>query len=65
MQKAKQNHEENARSTSKDGVLVRPWDGKETRKEGCIKEAQGIIQGNAKKAGEGLIQEQKDRGGGA
>lgn len=65
MQKAKQNHEENARSTSKDGVLVRPWNGKETRKEGCLKEAQGIIQGNTKKAGEGLIQEQKKQGGGA
>jgi hypothetical protein len=33
--------------------------------KGTLKEAQGIIQGNAKKAGEGLIQEQKDRGGGA
>ena len=65
MQQAKQNHEENARSTSKDGVLVRPWDGKGARKEGCIKEAQGIIQGDEKKAGEGLMQDQKEREAGA
>jgi hypothetical protein len=54
-----------AEKTSGDGVVVRPQDSKEARKEGCIKEAQGIIQGNAKKAGEGLIQDQKEREGGA
>ena len=37
-------------------------DSKEATKEARLKEAQGIIQGNAKKAGEGLIQEQKKQG---
>ena len=40
-------------------------DNKEATKEACLKGAQGIIQGNTKKAGEGLIQEQKKQGGGA
>jgi hypothetical protein len=35
---------------------------KEATKQACLKEAQGIIQGNAKKAGEGLIQEQTEQG---
>jgi len=65
MKQAEKKDKENARSTSRDGVLVRPWDSKEARKEGCIKEAQGIIQGDEKKAGEGLIQDQKEREGGA
>jgi hypothetical protein len=65
MKQAEKKGRENPRSTSGDGVVVRPQDSKEARKEGCIKEAQGIIQGNAKKAGEGLIQDQKEREGGA
>jgi hypothetical protein len=65
MGQADRKDKENARSTSSDGVLVRPWDSKEARKEGRFKEAQGIIQGDGKKAGEGLIQDQKERRGGA
>jgi hypothetical protein len=65
MQQAKQNHEENARSTSSDRVLVGPWDSKDARKEGCIKEARGIIQAGEKRAGEGLIQDQKEQEAGA
>jgi len=40
-------------------------DSKEATKEACLKEAQGIIQGDEKKAGEGLMQDQKERETGA
>jgi hypothetical protein len=65
MRQGEKKGKENARSTFGDGVVVKPEDSKDARKEGCIKEAQGIIQGNAKKAGEGLIQDQKEREGSA
>lgn len=55
---------ENARATSSKGVVVRPWDTAEARTKGCLKEAEGIIQGDAKKAGEGVIQDGKERSGG-
>jgi hypothetical protein len=61
MKHAEKESPENVRSTSSEGVVVRPWDSKDTRKKGCIKEAQGIIEGNAKKAGEGIIQDNKER----
>jgi hypothetical protein len=63
MKEAANKGKENPRSTSSNGVVVRPWDSKEPRKEGCIKEAEGIIEGDDKKAGEGLIQDQKERSG--
>jgi hypothetical protein len=65
MKQVEKNGKENPRSMSSDGAVVRPWDSKEGRKEGCIKEAEGIIEGDGKKAGEGLIQNQKERRGGA
>ena len=65
MKQLEKQGKENPRSTSGDGVVVRPWDSKDARQEGCIKEAQGIIQGDEKKAGEGLIQDQKEREVGA
>jgi hypothetical protein len=61
MKSAEKQNVENVRSTSSEGVVVRPWDSKDTRKQGCIKEAQGIIEGDAKKAGEGIIQDNKER----
>jgi hypothetical protein len=65
MKQAEKNGKENGRSTSDSGAVVRPWDSKDARKEGCIKEARGIIQGDEKKAGEGHIQDQKEREAGA
>jgi hypothetical protein len=61
MKHAEKKSPENVRSTSSKGVVVSPWDSKDTRKKGCIKEAQGIIEGDAKKAGEGIIQDNKER----
>ena len=60
MKQAEKQGKENARSTSSKGVVVRPWDSKDVSKKG-IKEAQGIIQGDAEKAGEGVIQDNKER----
>jgi hypothetical protein len=61
MKEVNERGQENERSTSSNGVVVRPWDSKETRKKGCLKEAQGIIQGDAKKAGAGVIQDNEER----
>jgi hypothetical protein len=61
MKQAEEQGKENARSTSRKGVVVRPWDSKDVSKKGRIKEAQGIIQGDAKKAGEGVIQDNKEQ----
>ena len=61
MKQADKQGKENPRATSSKGVVVRPWDSKDVSKKGCTKEAQGIIQGDAKKAGEGVIQDNKER----
>ena len=63
MKQVKEQAKENVRATSSKGVVVRPWDSTEARKKGCLKEAEGILQGDAKKAGEGVIQDGKERSG--
>jgi hypothetical protein len=45
---------ENERTTSSKGDVERPWDGKAGQKS-SLKEADGIIHGDAKKAGEAVI----------
>jgi hypothetical protein len=63
MKEVNERGQENERSTSSNGIVVRPWDSKETSEKGCLKEAQGIIRGDAKEAGEGVIQDNKERSG--
>ena len=46
---------ENERAASSKSEAVRPWDGKAGQKKSSLKEADGIIQGDAKKAGEAVI----------
>ena len=55
MKQADERGKENARSTSSKGEVVRPWDGKAGQKKSSLKEADGIIHGDAKKAGEAVI----------
>jgi hypothetical protein len=43
---------------------VRPWDGKAGQKKSSLKEADGIIHGDAKKAGEAVIQDREKSGHG-
>jgi hypothetical protein len=50
---------ENERATSSKGKVVRPWDGKAGQEKCSLKEADGIIHGDAKKAGEAVIQNDK------
>lgn len=63
MKQAEEQAKGNVRATSSEGVVVRPWDSTDARKKGCLKEAEGIIQGDAKKAGEGVIEDGKERSG--
>ena len=63
MKQVEEQAKENVRATSSKGVIVRPWDSADARKKGCLKEAEGIIQGDAKKAGEGVILDGKERSG--
>jgi hypothetical protein len=46
---------ENERSLSSKGEVIRPSDGKAGQKTSSLKEADGIIHGNAKKAGKAVI----------
>ena len=39
MKEVNERGQENERSTSSNGVVIRPWDSKETRKKGYLKEA--------------------------
>ena len=43
----------NVRVTSSEGVVVRPWDSTDARKKGCLKEAEGIIQGMRRRLAKG------------
>jgi|HubBroStandDraft_3_1064219.scaffolds.fasta_scaffold2398156_1 hypothetical protein len=63
MKQVEEQAQENVRATSSKGVVLRPWDSTDAGKKGCLKEAEGIIQGDAKKAGEGVIQDGKERSG--
>jgi hypothetical protein len=63
MKQVEEQAKENVRATSSKGVVVRPWESTDPRKKGCLKEAEGIIRGDAKKAGEGVIQDGKERSG--
>ena len=63
MKQVDEQAKENMRATSSEGVVVRPWNSTDARKKGCLKEAEGIIQGDAKKAGEGVIEDGKERSG--
>ena len=55
MKQGDERGKENARSTSSKDEVVKHWDGKAGQKKSSLKEADGIIHGDAKKAGEAVI----------
>jgi hypothetical protein len=56
MKHADQRGKENERATASKGEVVRPWDGRDGQKKASLNEADGIIHGDAKKAGKAVIQ---------